>query len=348
MRWLFPLVFALAACGDSEPPAPKDPNAPQAYRVLRGDNWQSISSKRDCDPDDLRAWNDLPDNHVLIPGQILWIYPNGKPGVEDVPDWLKSERDRLAGGDGTVSATPAPAAVAAAPSAPPSDGAAPAPRPSPEAVAATPSALPRDKTALAVEAALPTRGVGGTALLSLIDIDDAELRHTPSVRADTQIGGGGLAGRGSMGGAGEADTRSVEIGTVSKPPPPGMRGPTSIPKLAKAERKNCLAVDLDAAVLGDQDMVLPEGLSTAQVKAGMRPVIRAVQGCFHPEAPAGEWEVHVEVHVGCDGLVYHTDVVKDSGLPDAVTDCVATVTNQAGFAAAGGATTFLYPMWLAK
>ena len=46
------------------------------------------------------------------------------------------------------------------------------------------------------------------------------------------------------------------IKRVSKPPPPGMRGPTKIPSLPKAQRQNCLAVNLDDAVLGDQDMIV--------------------------------------------------------------------------------------------
>ena len=158
-------------------------------------------------------------------------------------------------------------------------------------------------------------------------------------------GSGGLGDR-QLGGGGQVDATTVAIDRVSAPPPPGMAGPATIPTLPKAERKNCLPVRLDVDI-GEKGMVAAEGLGKDQVKAGMRPVLRAVGQCLPPDAK-GSWEVHLQVMVGCDGLVYGADVISDADLPSPITTCVAKVADQAGFDAAAGATTFLYPIHLRR
>ena len=94
-------------------------------------------------------------------------------------------------------------------------------------------------------------------------------------------------------------------------------------------------------------MLASSGLGISEIKAGMRPVLQAAAGCL-PKDAKGQWEVHLEVSLGCDGLVYDTRTSQSGGLPGPVTACLESVADQASFAAAEGATTFLYPIHLAQ
>lgn len=346
MRWFLlsiGLLGALTGCGPE--PEPFDPTKPHRYRVLRGDTWQSISSKREVEPEEVKRWNGLREDHKLIPGQILWVFPGGKngPAPGEHPAVAAARINNPEAEPPTVKPLPRPSpsttdgedAVADADA--PRTGSAPT-----KAPAAVPGSAPK-----AGEQTVDGGGFGpgGTSLLSLLDeVDEVELEHVPSVAKDGAPIDSVLAGRrGGLGGGGAVDGTNVEIDRVVKPEP-GPKGPTTIPKLPKAEPKHCLAATLDDDI-GEYDMAGAAGLSKGAIKTGMRPVRYAIQGCL-PPGGGGPHEVHVEVSIGCDGLVYDTRIVKDAGLPEPVTACVTAVTDQASFAAAAGATTFLYPLVL--
>lgn len=336
-------VLMLAGC---EPAAkPFDPTKPHRYRVLRGDTWQSISSKREVEPEDVRKWNGLRPDHVLIPGQILWVFPGGRgapdPGEHPAvaaarvlnPDEPPPERPGVA--------VPAPSASADTEASDDAVAAAPPPSPSPK----TPSATTRSAGQEPATVDSPGFGPGGTSLLSLLDeVKQAELEHVPSVQPTGDPMEGILAARrSSLAGGGSVDGTGVEIDRVVKSDP-GVAGPGAIPKLPKADAKRCLPARLDQDI-GEYDMAQAAGLGRAAIKRGMRPALVALQGCL-PGGGKGPHELHVEVSLGCDGLVYDTQIVEDAGLPAPVTGCVEAVVDQASFDAAAGATTFLYPVIL--
>lgn len=316
MTWSFVLWLALSACAPESKPF--DPTKPHRYRVLRGDTWQSITSKRGVEVEDLRAWNGLAEDHVLIPGQVLMIYPGG----EGAPT-------RVAVAAPALDDPAAPAGTEAAAT----DGVA-----SGEQVAAA------GRAARTIDRPV---GPAGTALLSLLDeLGEGEaLQAVPSVQpqgdpVDHVLG----ARRGGLGGGGQVDTTEVAIDR--KPAPIGAANPRAIPvpKLPKASPKTCLKADLDVDVAEDQVASIG-GLDRAAIKSGMRPALTALQACL-PAGGGGPHELHVEVSLGCDGLVYQTETLTDAGLPAPVVACVEGVIDQASFAAAAGATTFLYPVVL--
>ena len=326
MRFLPLALLLFAAC--AAPPKPFDPDAPSRYRVLRGDTWSTIGSKRECSREELLLWNGLPERQVLIPGMILWIYPNGIP--DDV---------QVAVAPGAADDTPKDAVVAAA--APKTERTRTAPQ-----VAVAPADAP--------EIPGPKGGVapigGGTNLLSFLDdLDEGpELKAVPSVRVD-KTRSSALGSRGDMSGGTEIDDATVKIDRIVDPTSAArLDGPASIPQLPKASAKTCLGINLSAlADPGEKGMVVPEGLSKQAIRAGMGPALRAVSQCLPADAK-GTYEIHVEVSVGCDGLVYGSYVVKSGGLPESISSCVAGVTAQLSFNAAAGATTFLYPYRIAQ
>ena len=313
MRFLPLALLLFSAC--APPPKPYDPDAPSRYRVLRGDTWSTIGSKRECSREELLLWNGLSERQVLIPGMILWIYPNGIP--DDV---------QVAGAPQAVADAPEDAVVAVA-----------APKTEPTA-AAVPQAVVRQRVIVAPVG-------GGTNLLSFLDelADGPELKAVPSVRVD-KAENSALGSRGDMAGGTEIDEATVTIDRIVDPAKAArLGGPASIPQLPKASAKTCLAINLsDLADPGEKGMVVPEGLNKQAIRAGMGPALRTVSQCLPADAK-GTYEVHVEVSVGCDGLVYGTYVVKSGGLPEPITSCIAGVTSQLSFGAAAGATTFLYP-----
>lgn len=331
------ILCALVAC-DVPERRPFDPTKPHRYQVLRGDTWQSISSKRECEAEEIRAWNGLAENHRLIPGQVLWLFPDGK-GAPRPGEHPAVAAARFFDPDAPPpKVKPLPRPTAAPDEEPAEDGVADAGEQAPEERAAGTAQAPR-KT---IDGDF---GPGGTALLSLLDEveDGPPLQAVPSVAVDANPLDSVLAGRrGGLGGGGDVDRTDVDIARPGKPEPAGPAGPTEIPKLAKAEPKSCLRADLDQEI-GEYDIAGAAGLDRAAIKSGMRPVLLAVQRCL-PGGGNGPHELHVQVDVGCDGLVYHSEVVKDAGLPEAITGCVSAVTDQASFAAAAGATSFLYPV----
>ena len=232
----------------------------------------------------------------------------------------------------------------------PQPAAAPKPTAASDVASASPSPAPRPPQSIHVD--LPTKstsrmGAGGTHLLSLLDqVDEGvELTAVPSIQGRASVGGNSLDRRSSLGGGGSAELGGVDIAARERAKPLG--GPDAIPQLPKAQPKQCKAVRLRQSEMGDRDMVASSGLGVAEIKAGMRPVLQAALGCL-PKDATGQWEVHLEVSLGCDGMVYDTRTTQTGGLPSPVTACLEAVADQASFAAAEGATTFLYPIRLAR
>ena len=321
MRFLPLALLLFAAC--AAPPKLFDPDAPSRYRVLRGDTWSTIGSKRECTREELLLWNSLPERQVLIPGMILWIYPNGIPDDVQMPVAPETAADVPEDAVVAVAAPNTLRTVAA-----------------PQAVVA-PIASPRLPGQKVVVAPVG----GGTNLLSFLDdLDEGpELKAVPSVRVD-KTQSSALGSRGDMAGGNQLDEATVTIDRIVDPAKAAqLGGPTSIPQLPKASAKTCLAINMSAlADPGEKGMVVPEGLNKKAIRAGMGPALRTVSQCLPADAK-GTYEIHVEVSVGCDGLVYGTYVVKSGGLPESISSCIAGVTSQLSFSAAAGATTFLFP-----
>ena len=332
------LLLALLACGpEPAPPAAVDPDAPRRYRVLRGDTLKTIASKRSCHPADLIAWNELGEDPLLVPGQILKIYrANYRPERAEIPTGDDSKalphRELQA----------PPGAVAAADTQPTPERGSPSPRAAPSSP--RPSSAPAATQRRVVVGSPNSRGSkNGVEILSLLDdLEDAELKHVASVQSSGRTPGqAGLDGR-SLEGSAAADSSSVELSRRSDVDTPGtLRASGRSPRLPKAKAKNCLPVVMRD--LGDKGMAAPDGLDRAAIRRGMAPIVTASAGCLASSA-RGSWEVHVEVTVGCDGLVYRADVVMDGGLSRDITRCVADVAKQGSFDAAQGVTPFVYPI----
>ncbi len=356
---ILPLFIALLACGadplpDSEPAEP-DPNAPRRYRVLRGDTLNTIASKRSCQPSDIVNWNGLGADPLLVPGQILLIYRENqkialRPATPtgDDNEALPTRAPQPGDGDGVAIADipdpePRPDPGDGRPAVPPKRHPAPAPSAQPSQVVSNPR-----PERIAVNTGGKRLSRHGTEILSLLDeIGDSKLEHVASVKPSGKTPGeAGLDGR-SLEGAGSADNDTVTIERPKTDPVAAAKlaGSGSVPKLAKAAPKKCLPVVL--ADLGDKGMATPDGLDRTAIKQGMAPIVRAVEGCLSSDT-SGTWDMHIELTVGCDGLVYNTDVVMDGGLPRGITRCVAQVADQGSFAAAQGVTTFLFPIRFQK
>ena len=338
MRLSVVLSAILLITGCEPDVKPFDPTQPHRYRVLRGDTWQSISSKREVEIEEVKQWNGLRENHVLIPGQVLWVFPGGK-GAPDPGEHPAIAAARVLDPEGPPPDLP-PVPVHA-PDAP-EDAVAAAPEATHGDHAPKPADTPAPRTPTTVSG--PGYGPGGTALLSLLDEVEAapSLEHVPSVQPSGDPMEGILASRRhNLGGGGEVDGTAVDIDRVVQEQPK-VAGPDSIPKLAKASPKKCLPAKLDQDI-GEYGMAAASGLTKASIKRGMRPALMALQSCL-PGGGKGPHELHVEVSLGCDGLVYQTEILKDAGLPAPVTQCVKAVVDQASFDAAAGATTFLYPV----
>jgi len=365
------LFLALLACGSAPEPeveAPEpDPDAPRRYRVLRGDTLRTIASKRSCQPSDIVGWNGLGEDPLLVPGQILLIYrANQQVAVRrtdpsgDDNEALPGRTPEPGGGDGVAMVEmpdPDPRADPRAPR--PAGRPSPQPSPTPSAQpSAQPSGQPEPRPSQVASApkAQPKRiDVGGkrmspqgTEILSLLDeLGDSELKHVKTVSGSGKTPGEAGLGDRSLGDAGGVDNEKVTIERPksSSPASAKLGAPGSTPKLAKASPKRCLPVVLED--LGDKGMATPDGLDRDGIRTGMAPIVKAVGACMSSDT-SGTWDIHLELTVGCDGMVYKTDVVMDGGLPRDITRCVSQVADQGSFPAAQGVTTFVYPIRFQK
>ena len=330
-RVVYLLLLVLLACGPAPEPPPVDPDAPRRYRVLRGDSLKTIASKRSCSPEDLIAWNHLGTEPLLVPGQILKIYrANFRPESKDRPSQAEPDAGPPPASGRVAEGTPSPRhppSTTASESSPPQR---------PDASVSRAPATPRK-----VEVGSASKN--GVAILSLLDdLGDADLVHVASVKpSGATPGQAGLKGR-SLDGSVDVDATAVEIhrrpaSTVSRT----ATGSGRTPALKKASPKTCLPVVMRD--LGDEGMAAPDGLDRAAIRRGMAPIVAAAAGCLAPEA-RGDWTLHLEVTVGCDGLVYQAEVIMDGGLPTGVTRCVTEVAEQGSFDASQGVTPFVYPI----
>lgn len=148
--------------------------------------------------------------------------------------------------------------------------------------------------------------------------------------------------RSNPGAGAVADMSSPEI-ERSKPAPVATSWSVGSPgSLAAPAPKPCLPGPTDAPEGG---IALATGLSKAQIKAGMRAVAAAADGCLVGDG-AGTFQVTLEVVAACDGRVRSVMVADGGGLPGGVADCVATVARNASFAAHDdqAGTVFLIPV----
>lgn len=144
-----------------------------------------------------------------------------------------------------------------------------------------------------------------------------------------------------------ADLTSPEI--ERRPPPSEPKAAWSVGTpgaLAPPAPKACLPPPADAPEGG---VVTAAGLSKAQIKAAMRPVLAAADSCLAGDG-TGVVQVTLEIVAGCDGRARSVMVADTGGAPSGIADCVATVARNATFPAhddAGG-TVFLYPISLRR
>lgn len=315
MRWwpILAIAASLAGCGPAEPEPVRDPAAPRVYRVLNGDTLATIASKRSATPEKLRAWNDLPDGDPP-PGTILLIYPPGTtvptaPAGTAARPLVINDPDPVAppARDREAAIPPGRAGERVAVAAPP-----------------PPSGPPGVLGGETPELAIPTGG--------------------PSTSRSAPPGTPALGPRSNPGAGAVADMSSPEIERPQPAPAPAAAAWTvgSPGHLAPPAPKACLPGPTDAPEGG---IALATGLSKAQIKAGMRAVAAAADGCLAGSG-SGTYQVTLEVVAACDGRVRSVMVADGGGLPSGVADCVATVARNASFAAHDdpAGTVFLIPV----
>lgn len=107
---------------------------------------------------------------------------------------------------------------------------------------------------------------------------------------------------------------------------------TSWPPLKPPAPKECLDAFAGADGVGDRAFGRSEGLSGAQVKAGVAAFQQQTLRCADGhDSIAGQ--LLVELTIGCDGRVMEADVLDDGTPADGFADCVAQVLTFASFPA---------------
>lgn len=169
---------------------------------------------------------------------------------------------------------------------------------------------------------LGTRGPSG-------DLSELRTAAEGLTAGGTAGAGSGLDARGSgLAGSGSAETLGeVPARTSSEAAPSQTPGTPRPPSRSRPSAKPCLAGPTDVA--GEQGIAVSQGLSEAQIRAGLRPVTTAALSCF--SGATGRFEVDLSVRVGCDGRVASVNAVHSNGLPSATVSCVTDTIASAGF-----------------
>lgn len=114
-------------------------------------------------------------------------------------------------------------------------------------------------------------------------------------------------------------TKPVELPEVPKPRP----------RRAAPRRSRCKAQRTDVA---EGEMVTAAGLSRAQIQTVVAKRLPRTLACLPPGLD-GEYEMIVDITVGCDGRVSNTYTVAAGALPASTTRCVEKVFRGARFPA---------------
>lgn len=128
-----------------------------------------------------------------------------------------------------------------------------------------------------------------------------------------------------------APVREVNSFTPVSAGPRWGSAPVRAPSLAAPPPRRCLAGPSGAA-LGDEGAVGTRGLSSAQAKASLQPMLRHVAACV-PGGTVGGFTLQVELTVGCDGRVSEIEIVEAAGAPEAVQRCLSAVLGATAFPA---------------
>ena len=115
--------------------------------------------------------------------------------------------------------------------------------------------------------------------------------------------------------------RSKRASTPTRPAP-------STPGLSMPAPEPCRAgPSLDA--LGDEGTMASTGVSKAEAKAAVSPLLPLTLGCV----PGTSGELVVDLHIACSGVVSRVDVVQRGPWEGTVHDCITDVLRHADFPA---------------
>lgn len=320
---------------------------PEEYTVSAGDTLYLIAEQFHVEVDDLRGWNGI-QGTLIETGQVLFVWPGAEPdpGVavaRGLGGWTLKEIFRAG----------RPAITRRGPSGP---KVAPPVRPPPPKLViepeapvvvarAEPQGTPdayRQVGGGRIAIQTPNRGsVSGAGVLGALDGLDqgsgSDLAENVAALTASEGGPsrGGLPTGSSLAGGGTAESLDVAEHTPRyvvhrKNHVPNT--PVRAPSLQRPPPKKCLAGPSLSAAMGDEDTVSGQGLTTQQIRRSLAGIVRHTARCF-PAGTRGDFNVQLEVTVGCDGRVKDTWVADDGGVPRHVTSCIAQTMGYADFAA---------------
>lgn len=294
--------------------------SPDVYTVQRGDTLSKIATRYGVTVADLQSWNDLEGDLIEV-DQILMIWKPSSGGGLAALLGRAPAPGLVPGTPGRAPRSGAPARAAGT-SEPATGGAQPGPGPGPE-----PEPGPGRRIAIRRPTLSGVLGLDlGGADLEALAQSAAGLEHRT-----LELGGDGLASRsGGLGTGGTIETIGAPDRAFRVAEGPSIPStPVTPPRLARPPARRCLSGPRD--VSGDADMAASQGLSVAQINAGMSRISQQAVRCF-PRGTAGSYTALAEVVVGCNGRVTSVDVTAPA-LPDQVVSCLEQTLGYAGFPA---------------
>lgn len=304
---------------------------PRMISVRSGETLATIALREQVPVEDLIAWNGLQTSRLDV-GQVLLVWPP-TPSADD-PRLVAAPkpRPRVAGiGESLRRLVVADTTTVSSPSGTAEAGVA---------------EVQQGGARIVVDA--PTGGVRGAGVTNVdlgdANIDDLARTAQGMERHDADLDGDELSGRGSdLTSGGAADDLEFQRREAPNLGPKIPNTPVTPPRLTKPAAKRCLSGP--SGEIAEDGVVTSNGLSVAQINAGMAAISRYTPKCF-PRGTEGTYTVIAEVTVGCDGRVRSVFTVGAGSVPSHVTSCIEQTLGYAGFAAHAvpDGVSFQYPM----
>jgi hypothetical protein len=306
-----------------EPSLDMDFSAPVMLTVRPGDTLAVLAKRNGVSVADLKSWNGL-DSDTIEVDQILLVWAPAPKPVAVRPPAATGLRATL---DSVLGTAPAPSPNPVAVAAPVAD----APAPAPVAIQ-----LPEGRVSIARPALV---GLLGMEAGPGVDLEAAAAGMS---RHDADLGGGGLGER-SLSAGSSADDLELAERRQRHVGPQIPNTPVSAPRLAKPAAKRCLGGP--SGTIREDGVAISQGLTAAQINAGMGQIARHVVRCF-PAGTSGGFSMLVEITAGCDGRVSNVFVNSAGSVPANVASCVEQTLAFASFPAHAvpNGVEFQYPM----
>lgn len=304
---------------------------PIAHVVARGDTLAALAMRYNVPLDDLREWNHL-DGDVIEVGQRLLVWPIDEEPRKVASASHGSSSKKKRSGSKSSSRGGKTAAVAPVVVVPEMKIELPPPPPMVRQSGVLGALAEDDDLALAfadqgldeeLTGSLGSLGGPRSASIGSTGLDKrGSTEFRSSVDHVGELRGGPGAPTGSGGTSSGTSARSSTSSSSSSR--------ISAPKLSKPAAKACLGGPSGAG-LGDNDVVMSQGLSIDQVRRATSSFVKNTLSCIPSDAGSGS--LTTEITVGCDGRVTDVSVVESGDLSDASVQCIVDTLYYAPFPA---------------